>query len=102
MRRYRLLSTLERASKAFGTLVLTVVAGCSSVGAIHKDTEVFCPKNAFIEAEKTPGPVPRSFEDFKLWVGKMKANEAVVVESYVTLRECWDFYHGGGKASPPK
>lgn len=59
-------------------------------------TDVFCPSTAFIEAQKTKNP-PQDYEEFKRWVGKLKGNEAVVVDSYTTLRECWEYYHGAPK-----
>jgi hypothetical protein len=58
-----------------------------------KDTPAFCPSSAFIDAQKTKGPESKSFEDFKIWAGKIKANEAVTVEAYRDLYECWEFYH---------
>lgn len=58
--------------------------------------DVFCPSTAFINAQKTKNP-PQDYEEFKRWVGSLKGNEALVVDSYTTLRECWEFYHGAPK-----
>lgn len=69
-------------------LVSLTLTGCGSVPT----KAGFCPSSAFIDPKRSDPP-PKSYEEFKLWAGKVYGNESKLVDSYSTLRECWDFYH---------
>lgn len=87
---------------ATSLLAISMMTSCGlSTKSVRKQSarvaeDVFCPSTAFIDAQKTKNP-PKDYEEFKRWVGALKGNEALVVDSYTTLRECWEFYHGAPK-----